>query len=247
MNKEHKILFLDIETSPNLGYSWGKWEQNIIEFKEDWHILSFSVKWLGEKNTEVYGLPDFIGYNKNKRDDKKLCEKLWKYFDEADVIVAHNGNAFDIKKSNARFVINGLTPPSPYKTIDTKLVAKKYFKFDSNSLNDLARQLGLGAKLKTGGFDLWLECMAGVKTSWKKMCDYNKQDVILLEKVYLALRSWINNHPRTSDEPINTVCPNCNGTKLQKRGVTRNKVATQQRWFCKSCGSWHSTKMDNNK
>lgn len=242
---EHKILFLDIETSPNLGYSWGKYEQNIIEFKEDWHMLSFSVKWLGEKTTHVYCLSDFSGYNKDKRNDKKLVAKLWEYFDEADVIVAHNGNSFDIKKSNARFVIHGMTPPSPYKTIDTKLVAKRYFKFDSNSLNDLSRQLGLGAKLKTGGFDLWLGCMAGIEADWKKMCEYNKQDVILLEKVYLKLRSWITNHPRTSDEAINTQCPNCGGKKLQKRGVTRNKVTTQQRWFCKDCGAWHSTKLDN--
>ena len=29
-----KILFLDIETAPSLGWVWGKWQQNVIDFKE---------------------------------------------------------------------------------------------------------------------------------------------------------------------------------------------------------------------
>lgn len=238
MNIKHKILFLDIETAPNLGYTWGKWEQNVIEFKEDWHLLSFSVKWLGDKNAVVYGLPDFAGYTKDRRNDKKLCQKMWEYFDEAEVIVAHNGNSFDIKKANARFIIHGFKPPTPYKTIDTKLVAKRYFKFDSNSLNDLARQLGLGAKLKTGGFDLWLECMAGVRSSWKKMCDYNKQDVVLLEKVYLKLRDWMTNHPNHNlmHGTVNH-CPTCGTSNVQRRGFSLSLVGKKQRFQCVN-GHW---------
>jgi hypothetical protein len=39
--------------------------------------------------------------------------------DEADIICAHNGDAFDIKKINSRLITNGFKPPSPFKTIDT--------------------------------------------------------------------------------------------------------------------------------
>ena len=35
-----KILLLDIETSPALGYVWKKWDTNVIEFKDSWYILS---------------------------------------------------------------------------------------------------------------------------------------------------------------------------------------------------------------
>jgi hypothetical protein len=36
---------LRLETAPNLGYVWGKWEQNVIDFKKSWYVLSFAVLW----------------------------------------------------------------------------------------------------------------------------------------------------------------------------------------------------------
>lgn len=240
-NNKTKILLFDIETAPIVSYTWGLWEQNVVDVKREWYMLSFAYKWLGDTKVTVKSLPMYRGYSKDKENDKALVQDLWRLFDEADVIIGHNGDAFDIKKTNARFVIHGMKPPSPYKTIDTKKVAKKYFKFDSNSLNNLGKYLGLGEKIDTGGFELWLGCMSGDMKAWAKMCRYNRQDVILLEKVYLRLRNWINNHPRTSDSPISEVCPNCGGNHLQKRGFLLNKTTKLQRWQCQDCASWHST------
>lgn len=240
-NNKTKILLFDIETMANLSWVWGKYEQNVIAYEKEWYMLSFAYKWLGESKVTVKSLPDYKGYSRAKNDDRALVKDLWELFDQADIIIAHNGNSFDIKKSNAKFIEYGLTPPSPYKVIDTKTVAKKYFKFNSNKLDDLGNILGLGRKIDTGGFELWLGCASGDKKSWDLMCKYNKQDVILLEKVYLRLRNWINNHPRTSDSPISEVCPNCGGTHLQKRGFLLNKTTKLQRWQCQDCASWHST------
>lgn len=173
-----KILLFDIETSPNLGYVWGKWEQDVVSFKEYWYIICFSYKWLNEKETHVVALPDFKTYKKDKTDDAELCKKLWELFNEADVIIAHNGDQFDIKKSNARFIKHHFDPPSFYKTIDTKKVAKKYFKFDSNKLDDLGDYFKIGRKLQTGGFNLWLGCLSNDKKSWNIMKEYNKQDTM---------------------------------------------------------------------
>jgi len=239
-DKSHKALLIDLETAPNLGYCWQKWETDIISFKEDWYILSFAYKWLGEKETYVVSLPDFPLYKKDRSNDKELCKRLWELFDEAEIIIAHNGNSFDIKKSNARFIQHDLEPPTPYKTIDTKLEAKRYFRFDSNKLDDLGQYLNLGRKLMTGGFDLWLGCMAGKKEAWKKMCDYNKQDVILLERVYLKLRGWMTSHPNLNI--INgelSSCPNCGSNKLRKQGFSITRVSKRQRYQCQNCGSWH--------
>lgn len=241
MTTKTKILLIDLETMANLSWVWGKYEQNVIAYEKEWYMLSFAYKWLGESKVSVKSLPDYRGYNRAKNDDRALVKDLWELFDQADIIIAHNGNSFDIKKSNAKFIEHGLTPPSPYKVIDTKTVAKKYFKFNSNKLDDLGNILGLGRKIDTGGFDLWLGCASGDKKSWDKMCKYNKQDVLLLEKVYLRLRNWIINHPRTSDSPINEKCPNCGSNHLQKRGFTLNKTTKLQRWQCQSCSSWHST------
>lgn len=232
-----RILLIDIETSPNLGYTWGKWEQNVIENVKDWYILSFAYKWLGEKKINYFSLPNFPGYNKNKEDDLLLCLELHNLLEEADVIVAHNGDSFDVKKINARLLINKFIPPSPYKTIDTKKVAKKYFKFDSNKLDELGRQLGIGRKMQHGGFEIWKGCMSGDKKSWKTMVEYNKQDIVLLEKVFLKLRPWINNFPIVRAD--NGTCRNCEGVHLQKRGFSHTRLYKIQRLQCVDCGAWN--------
>lgn len=235
-----KILLYDIETMSNLAYVWGKYEQNVISYEKEWYMLSFAYKWLGEKQTHVLSLPDFKGYTKNKTNDKALVAELWKLFDEADIVIAHNGNSFDQKKANAKFVEHGMKPPSPYKQIDTKLVARRYFNFNSNKLDDLARLFGFGRKLDTGGFDTWLGCASGDMKAWRKMCFYNKHDVVLLEKIYLKMRGWMTNHPHVgvlSDDK--EVCPNCNAKALQKRGFgIRGNLTKVQRFQCTACGGW---------
>lgn len=234
MNKP-KILLFDLETTPNLSYTWGKWEQNVIAFKKEWELLSVAYKWLGEKEVYCITRPDF-----KDKTDKSISRELKKLLDEAEIVIAHNGDEFDIKKSNAKFIEHGLGPTSAYQKIDTKKVAKKYFKFNSNSLDDLGNLLGVGRKEKTGGFDLWLDCMAGKKEAWKLMAKYNKQDVLLLEQVYLKLRPWMEQHPNLailSNRPSS--CPKCGSTRsLINKGIISNRINTYKRFLCRDCNSY---------
>jgi DNA polymerase elongation subunit (family B) len=245
---EMKILLFDIETSPNLAYVWGKYDQNVIRFEEEWQMLSFAYKWHGEKKTYAYSLADFPLYKKDKNNDRELVAKLHEILSQADVVVGHNSDDFDIRKANARFIAHGLKPPTPFKSVDTKKVAKRYFKFNSNSLSDLGQYLGLGDKLPTGGFDLWLGCMAGNKSSWKKMVAYNKQDVVLLESVYNMFLPWITNHPNVNIlNGQHMSCTNCGSKKLQKRGYGITSVSKHQRYQCSSCGKWSKGKHESLK
>lgn len=235
-----KILFFDIETAPNLGWIWGKYEQNVIEFVSEWYMLCYSAKWYGDKKAIAVGLPDFPSYKRNPEDDKALVKSLWKLLDEADVVVAHNGDKFDIRKVNSRFLAHGLPVPSPYKTVDTLKVARKYFGFNSNKLDDLGEVLGVGRKIDTGGFKLWKGCMSGDSASWKKMLKYNIQDVLLLERVYEKMLPWMDNHPNTNlllgklD-----ACPKCGNDHIQKRGFRHTKTGKYQAYQCiGGCGGW---------
>lgn len=236
---QKKVLLIDIETAPNLAYVWGKWEQDVIAFKEHWYMISYAYKWLGEKSTRVVALPDFPLYKKNKADDESLVRSLWDLFDKAEVIIAHNGDAFDIKKSNARFIQHHMEPPSPYKTIDTLKIARKYFKFDSNKLDDLGDYLKVGRKVHTGGFNLWLGCLAGESKAWNKMKEYNKFDVILLENIYNRMKGWSTGGPN-----MNLVlggffnCPICGSEHTVKRGFATTRVSVYQQYQCKNCGAW---------
>jgi DNA polymerase elongation subunit (family B)/predicted RNA-binding Zn-ribbon protein involved in translation (DUF1610 family) len=236
--KQPKILYFDIETMANLAWVWGKWEQNVIDFEREWYMISFAYKW-NDGKTMAYSLPNFKTYKKDSTNDKELVTKLWELFNEAEIIIAHNGDSFDIKKSNARFLVHGLAPVSGYKTIDTKKVAKKYFQFNSNKLDDLGNLLGLGRKVDTGGFELWKGCLADNKKSWDKMVKYNKQDVDLLYKVYQKLKGWMVNHPNVNlYTDSEGKCPVCGSSNLIKRGYGYTKTGKYQRYQCKDCGAW---------
>ncbi len=238
-NKEPRILLFDIETMANLVYVWGKYEQDAIAYRRHWYMLTFAYKWLGENKTYVHSLPEYSLYKKEPENDKELVKELWKLFDEADIVIAHNGASFDVKKANARFIKHKLPPPSPYKIIDTKLVAKKYLKMDSNKLDDIGDYFNIGRKINTGGFELWLGCEAGDKKSWKKMCDYNIQDVILLEKVYLEMLPYMTQHPNLGlMNGIAHACPNCSSENVTKRGVSYTRTSVYQRFQCGDCHAW---------
>lgn len=238
MADKPKIAFVDIETTPSLGWVWGMWEQNVMEVEQDWFMLSFAVKW-NDGVTKVYALPDYKGYSKDKTNDKKLSQDLWDVFNSADIVAGHNIDGFDIKKANARFLVHGLLPYAPIKTIDTLKIARRHFKFDSNRLDDLARYLGVGRKLPTQGKKTWLGCMSGDKDSWATMKKYNKQDVELLYSVHDKLQPWAANYPNLAVYVgEDGICPHCLADKLQKRGPGYTKTGVHQRFQCTACGAW---------
>ena len=237
-----KILMLDVETSPIIGYAWVKYDTNLIEIIEPFRILSFAYKWLGEETVFVKALNDYKSYKPDKYDDSLLMKDLHGLLDAADIIVTHNGDAFDIKKINTRLLVNGLKPPATYKTVDTLKVARKHFKFDSNKLNDLAQMLGIGKKVPHVGFALWKACMAGDAAAWEVMKEYNQQDVVLLEEIYLRLRPWavhpdVSLYEKKSETPV---CPSCGGRHIQRRGTAVAKTRKYQRLNCQDCGTWFS-------
>lgn len=237
--KKARILIYDIETTPSLGWVWGKWQQDVIKFVDEWYIMCFAYKWLGEKKTHIVAQPDFKLYKKDKQNDYEVVKKLHELFNEADAVVAHNGNSFDQKKSQARMIVHGFDPPAPYKQVDTKLVARRNFNFNSNKLDDLGTYFNLGNKVQTGGFDLWLGCMAGDKKAWEKMKRYNKQDVILLEKIYLKMNPWDK-----QALPMNVMngdlesCPKCGENKGFHKNYKyqHNKTGTVYQYLkCRAC------------
>jgi len=215
------------------AYVWNHYETNVIAYAVEGYMLSWSAKWL-DGETITKGLCDYKGYKPFSPDDSKLVNDLHQLFNEADILIAHNGDKFDIKKSNTAFIKNGLLPPEPYKTVDTLKVARRHFAFNSNKLDDLGQFLGCGRKIKHPGFDMWLGCEAGIKKDWDLMLKYNKQDVLLLERVYKKLLPWIQNHPYTKQSYPS--CPKCPSKEFQKRGMEFSYGIPWQRAKCNNCG-----------
>jgi hypothetical protein len=228
-----RILFLDIETSPDLAYVWRLYDASAIAVKEHWKILSFSAEWL-QGGIITKGLCDY-----KDNSEELLLDDLWDLLDQADIVVAHNGASFDMKKINARFIFYGFDPPAPYKVVDTLREIRKVAKFSSNKLDWLSQQLDLGKKTPHEGFSLWLGCMENNPKSWKKMLKYNRHDVVLLKKLYKLLAPWIS-QPNAGTWVFDACCPNpaCGSKDLQRRGLARNRTRVYQRFQCKQCGTW---------
>ena len=225
-----RIVLFDIETSPNLAYVWGKWEQDVIEFEREWDLLCWTVKELGGKSRTL-ALCDV-------KNEEVLVKELWKELDSADIIIAHNGDGFDLPKSNTKFLEYRLPPPSPYKTVDTLKVARSRFAFNSNKLDDLAKFLGLERKLENGGFKTWMGCLKGDKKAWGLMKKYNAKDCTVLEQIYHLMKPWMNNHPDLSVMTQELVCPSCGSDKVIKRAKRDIFYKKKARMSCNDCGRW---------
>ena len=231
-----RILYFDIESAPNLAYVWGQYDQNVIAHEHEWTMLCFSYQWEGDRSVKVVSNYHDFG---TTTDDSGTVAALWKLFDEADIVIAHNGDKFDIRKANARFVQQGLGAPSPFRSIDTLKVARRHFAFNSNKLDDLGQHLGLGEKVKHPGWRMWEGCLAGDKKWWDLMRRYAKQDIVLLRDVYRVLRPFMSNHPNLANYSEEAFCPSCGaGEEHAKRGGTyHTQTGKYQCLRCDNCGT----------
>lgn len=237
--KKPKVLLLDIETAPILGYVWGLFDQNVAlnQIYSDWHILSWSAKWLDEDKI-MYADQR---YAKDVADDRRILKQIWKLLDEADVIITQNGKNFDAKKLNARFVLQGLKPPSSYKHIDTFIIAKKHFAFTSNKLEYLSDKLCTKFKKlkpkKFQGFEMWKACLNGNMAAWREMEKYNKHDVLALEELYKKLIPWDNTiNFNVYHDNLEHICQ-CGSKKFRNKGYYYTATSKFKRYKCVKCGS----------
>ena len=230
-----KILIFDIENAAVSAYVWNTqvWKAFVghDQIEKDWFMLTWSAKWLYD-NEITHDL--LTPSEAKKGDDSRLVKNLWELFEEADIIVAHNAHKFDAPMANTRFIMNGLPPVSPYQIIDTLQIARKNFRFTHNKLEYLARLFGFGSKDKTE-FQLWVDCMKGDPKALKRMSDYNDQDVLLLEEVYLKLRPWMKSHPNLNNFTEDGVCSYCGSKELLAKGTYRTAVNEYQTYQCQEC------------
>lgn len=237
------IITLDIETFPVVACVWKIWDENIglEQILHDWSIASFAYKELGKRKVHFFSTGG-RGADKT-RDDSEVLKELWRVLNWADIVITQNGRAFDEKKINARLVTKGFRPYKPIKVIDTKLIAKKHFSFTSNRLEWLSKTLTDLPKHKHKefpGFELWEECLKDNPKAWRVMRKYNIIDVISDEKVYLAVRPWMEGHPNVAayNENEKIQCPKCGSERMVKQGLRVTQSGEYHRYQCQACGGW---------
>ena len=226
-----RLLVLDIETKPAMGYHWGLFDQNISidQMIAPSAPICVGAKFIGEK--EMYFFSDWGDGHEG------MVKGIHALIEEADAVVTYNGDRFDLPKLMGEFLLTGLLPPAPPTSIDL-LKAVKKLGFQSNKLAYIGPFLKIGEKVKNEGFGLWIKVMEGDKAAQKRMQTYCEGDVRLTERLYTVMRPYIKNHPFIGTEGKNGACAVCESVKMQKRGFRRTKSFLIQRLQCQDCGSW---------
>jgi hypothetical protein len=229
-----RILCFDLENTAMLSYHWSRWGVNIspAQTVEESRVLCFGAKWVGG---------DYVFKAAYEHGREEMLTTINDLLTEADAVISWNGVRHDSKKIKTEFILEGMTPPSPWKEIDLMRVAKNQFAFSSNSLNLVSQQLGVGSKVKHEGFfEIIPKVQSGDPVARRKFERYQKQDVVLLEKLYKKLLPWIPKtmHPNLSIGSAVPVCPKCASSKIQWRGYGFNGTGAYRKFRCQSCGSY---------
>jgi len=253
--REPKLLFYDSEISEIIGGFYAPLYETHTTYDrviQDWFIISAQWSW-GDgkvesfsvaKNLELYHkhfstpikdlkkIPDF---------DEAVVKKIHALFSEADIIIFHNGDKFDMKKFNARAAQYGLDPIPETKTIDTLKIARKYFSFTSNKLGDLCEILNVKYRKLSPRQGDFFAAATGDISAVKRIEKYGKGDIPTLRDIYKKLRPYAKTHPNMNLY-CNTECncPKCSSPNLEKRGERYLANSRVQRYKCKDCGSWSS-------
>lgn len=228
-----RILVIDIETRPLVVYSWGLWDQNhgIHQIIDEGGTMCFAAKWYGDHPRKM----TFRSEHEHGHDE--MISEAWDLLDKADIVIGYNHDRFDIPELSRQFVVAGMPPPSPHKSIDLLKVARRRFRFPSNKLDWVSRELGIGQKVEHEGWKLWERCLAGDDVAHRKMAKYCKGDVLLTETAYDRLRAWVPNHPNVNMYRAEKVsgCAACGSDELEEAGFHYTQTRAYKRWRCR-CG-----------
>src|SRR3990167_442561 len=235
-----RVLYYDIETSLQTVAVFDLLHNDFINpdaIVSERHLICAAWKWQGEHTVHAVSLlDDPRRYIKDPHDDYHVVQTLHALLSKADVVIGHNSESFDNKYVETRALYHGLPPLPPITSIDTYRTAKTRFRLNSNKLDYLGSYLKVGRKKPTiPGF--WMRVLRGDVKAIREMVVYNKQDVALLERVFLKLQPYVANHVNRQLFG-QSGCPRCGSHQVQSRGMHRAISRVYRRFCCQACGGW---------
>lgn len=236
-----QVLFFDVETAPLLAHIWHPKQEYVREdmlLETETFLLTWAAKWRGVKKIESMRMTT---QEARDQDDTRLAAGLADLIRRADVVVAHNGDRFDLRILNSRLLVHGLEPTGPVESIDTLRIAKRSFRLSYNNLDYLGRILGVGQKVKHHGFKMWRDAYLGDEPALKKMERYNRGDVRLLEDVFERLVPHAAGIPRLTISH-GFACAFCGSDDVQRRGYHTTGVHQYAKFKCNQCMRYSRTR-----
>lgn len=227
MNKT-KILFVDIEAT-NLDANFG-------------YVLCIGYKWAHEKDAKVISITDFKRHKTDCTDDRELLKEFSKIYEQADIVVWHYGERFDLPYLQTRLLMNKLPILPVTSSVDTWRIAKYKMKLNSNRLETLLKALECKYQKSPVDGKMWIRATAGDKKAIKYVVEHCYFDIMVLEEAYNKIKGLMSNHPLVGSEKqeksysTKDDCPNCGESKFIVYGSTLTATKRYQRLKCLNCG-----------
>lgn len=166
-----KVLFYDCETSPFRAWLWrvgskiSVGHDQIVDGDRT-DVICVAWKWLGE--SKVHSL----NWGLKAQDSSTLIKEFTKVVESADLVIGHNGDAFDTKQINTQRLLHNQPPIAWPTSDDTLKQMRKHFAFPSFKLDYLAKTLA-GAGKSPMAFRDWIDIVQYKKAKkLKKMIKY---------------------------------------------------------------------------
>ena len=231
-----RILTIDIETMPHETYQWDPRDEYTpaIRMKKRGRLGCFAAKWYGHREMIFHAAWQYGG------EVRPVVQAAVDLLTEADVVVTYNGNRFDIPRLRGERVREHIRPWTPFRSVDLYPIARS-MGWPYKSLDEVCHELGLPGKMKTGGFELWLDVMAGDPKAQARMERYNGVDVRRTEQVYTHFRPDLPGTANlalfASGEGAELACPNCGSKRRVSVGDVRAAQTTYGAFRCRTCGT----------
>ena len=182
-----KIGVLDIETT-------GLW----ADFG---YVLCAVIKDMETGHRDILRLDEMPSYKSKKarenpqlwrRIDRELLQKIYKKYEEYDIIVHYNGRNFDIKFLNTRLIKNNLPILPDMKQLDIFQIAKHRLRLRSKRLDALKEFLEIDEEEKGHKWEYWQMAANGVKAGFDFVVAHCERDVERLSQVAKRMKAQIN-------------------------------------------------------
>ena len=234
-----RILIYDIETSRMLAKTWwtGKQYVGSNQVVREPKIITIAWKWFGTDEVK------YVSWDKN-HDDKELLKKFLHEYNRADLVIGQNNDKFDNRWINARALKHRLDVNMLVRSLDLMKQAKKHFRLPGYSMKFMTEFMGVETKMEHEGIKMWDMIEDGTKEEqaeyMQKMIDYNVQDIVATEQMYLMFRKYIGTvtHLGMFSGGDKSDCPSCASDDVEHRRVTYTAAGTLQHIMrCKDCGT----------
>lgn len=133
------------------------------------------------------------GWKKGFRgNDKETVQQIAGVLADHDLLVAHNGNRFDVPFVRTRLLRWGLPRLPELKLVDPMLIAFRKLRLRSNGLGNISDHLGISDRKTPLYLSLWMDAILnGSRKSMDKIVEHCVADVNVLEGVLNVVKPYI--------------------------------------------------------